>query len=191
MATGTPSEVILVGANPGVRLFDDNGDVVGYASVWLVDWSTHGKGEVIVVWHNGQVRVLSPDPELAYWLTQDFTRHFPEVKGLPWPEPKPDHSELRVERAEVSVSLDPYHGMVASARDVTVKMSGTLDRRVYATDSFDLGGAPHGLSLVLIPTMNGSIMVQRDYVPGNVLIERDRERPSSSAFLAIAEVWRR
>jgi hypothetical protein len=80
--------VILCGANPGVRLFD--GDVVtAYASVWVVDWSSLGSGSAIVLWHADAVRVLTDNPELGHWLERDFTRHFPEADGLPWPERAP------------------------------------------------------------------------------------------------------
>src|ERR1044071_2131582 len=99
------SAVILAGSNPGVRLTD--GDVVtAFASVWTVDWSVRGAGTALVLWHDDRVRAVSADPDLAGWLAQHFVRHFPEVDGLPWPEPE-------VEAAPVSVGLDLTTGLIA------------------------------------------------------------------------------
>lgn len=176
-------ELLLVGANPCVRLFDGETDT-GFASVWRVDWSVRGRGDALVLWHDGQVRVLGSDPELAYWLADYFTRHFPEVAGLPWPEP-------RVERADVRIALDLAYGLTAEAGDVTVRMAGVLARRTYATDAFALDGVPHGLSLVVCPVAEAGITVAGRALPGEVKREGTPERPSSSAFLADAEVWSR
>jgi hypothetical protein len=40
---------LLAGANPYVTLYDGE-TPTGYASMWKVDWSTHGTGAVLVVW---------------------------------------------------------------------------------------------------------------------------------------------
>lgn len=175
--------VILCGANPGVRLFD--GDVVtAFASVWVVDWSERGSGPAIVLWHNGAVRVLAEDPELGRWLERDFTRHFPEADGLPWPEPTP-------ERATVEVRLDLGQGLSARAGDVEISMSGILDRRPFQTDEFLLDGVPHGLRLVMAPASDATIHVGGRRVAGTVTGGGTAERPASSAFLTAAEVWLR
>src|SRR5262245_12604141 len=122
--------VMLCGANPGVRLFE-GGEVSAYASVWVVDWSECGAGSAIVLWHQGNVRVLTGEPELGSWLEREFTRHFPEAEGLAWPEPVP-------ERTPVDIRLDLTDGLVARAGDVSVTMSGVLDRRAFQTDDFRL-----------------------------------------------------
>ena len=98
----------MCGANPGMRLFEGEA-VTAFASVWVVDWSEHGSGNAIVLWHNGLVRVLTEDPALGGWLERAFTRYFPEVEGLPWEEPKP-------ERATVDVRLDFGNGLSARAQ---------------------------------------------------------------------------
>lgn len=175
--------VILSGANPGVRLFD--GEVVtAYASVWVVDWSERGSGRAIVLWHAGTVRVLADNADLGRWLERDFTRHFPEADGLAWPEPAP-------EQATVDVHLDLAHGLTARAGDVEVTMSGILDRRAFQTDEFPLGGVPHGLRLVSAPTKDATIHVGGQRLAGTVTTGGDQTRPTSSAFLATAEVWLR
>jgi hypothetical protein len=175
--------VILCGANPGVRLFDGE-TLTAYASVWVVDWSERGAGTAIVLWHQGNVRVLTGEPALGAWLEREFTRHFPEADGLAWPEPEP-------ERAEVAVRLDLATGLVASAGDVAVTMSGVLDRRAFETDEFLLDGRAHGLRLVVAPTEEATITVGGRRVAGAVTRGGTAERPTSSAFLTTAEVWLR
>jgi hypothetical protein len=174
---------LLVGANPLVSLFD--GDrVTAFASVWRVEWSERGHGDAIVLWHDGRVRVLGDDPGLGYWLSQEFTRHFPEATGLPWPEPS-------VEWTTVKLSLDLRCGLAADAGDVTVSISEVMDRRTFATDSFNLGGVPHGLSLVLAPARAATLQISGHRVPGEVRLSGTAGRPVSSAFLTGAEVWTR
>jgi hypothetical protein len=175
--------VVLCGANPGVRLFEGD-TVTAFASVWTVDWSVRGAGTALVLWHDGQVRVLGADPDLAGWLADHFVRHFPEVDGLPWPAPT-------VSRAEVTVALDLDSGLVATAADVEVTMSGVLDRRTFGTDDFALDGVPHGLQLLLAPMAEATITVAGQRLPGAVTVGGTPSRPSSSAFLAAAEVWSR
>lgn len=174
-------QVILVGANPGVSLFTGD-QLSAFASVWVVRWSTHGSGRAIVLWHDGQVRVLATDPALGHWLSQYFTRNFPEVAGVPWPEPT-------VQRAEVTVDLDLATGLQARARDVSVRMDAVLHRRTFSTDEFDLAGVPHSLQLMVAPMGRARVAAGGHALPGSVVLGGTPERPSSSAFMAEAEVW--
>lgn len=172
--------VLLVGANPAISLFD--GDrVTAFACVWVADWSVRGTGTAVILWHDGTVRVLGENAALAAWLERDFTRHFPEVAGLPWPEP-------RVEVTPVKLDLDLEH-MRAEAGNIVIEAGDVLGRRTYATDEFDLGGVHHGLSLVLAPAATASIRVDGTELAGEVRVGGTPERPSSSAFLTLAEVW--
>lgn len=173
--------VLLVGANPGL-LLHDAGERVAFVSVWRVDWSARGSGAALVLWHDGAVRLLAPDPDLSGWLAEAFTRHFPEVAGLPWPEPT-------YERADVEVRMNLETGMRATAGDVEVELSEVLDRRRAGTDAFDLDGVPHGLSLVYAPCARARLAIAGRPVVGQPEIGGTPERPSSSAFLAEAEVW--
>lgn len=174
--------VILVGANPGVSLFV--GDRLSvFASVWIVRWSERGSGRAIVLWHDGEVRVVATDTALGHWLSQYFTRHFPEVAGVPWPEPV-------VTQAEVTTRIDLASGLYAHGQDVTVQMDGVLHRRSFSTDEFDLGGVPHSLHLVLAPMASAQVTVGARVLPGEIRLGGTPERPGSSAFLAEAEVWR-
>lgn len=183
-ATTDPAarRVLLVGANPGVSLFAGD-QLSAFASVWIVRWSERGSGRAIVVWHEGKVRVLATNRDLGYWLSQYFNRNFPEVAGVPWPEPE-------VRQADVAVTLDLATGLEARARDVCVRMDGVLHRRTFSTDDFDLAGTAHSLSLVLAPMRTARITVAGRALPGEVQLGGTPERPGSSAFLTEAEVWR-
>ena len=128
--------VRLIGANPGLTLFDE-GRVVAFSSLWRVDWSERGAGDALVLWHDGRVRIVAPDVELGRWLADTFVRHFPEVVGLPWPEPN-------VTTAPVLLELDPATGVRAEAADVVLTITAPLDRRLMTADPVDLGGRPHG-----------------------------------------------
>jgi hypothetical protein len=91
----------------------------------------------------------------------------------------------------VAVDLDLATGLVARAGDVEVTMSGVLGRRTFATGDFALDGVPHSLQLLLAPVSAAAITVAGRRLPGAVTVDGTDERPSSSAFLATAEVWSR
>jgi len=183
---GNPSlrKPILVGANPGLQLFDRAGAPTAFLSTWVVDWSTNGSGNVFVLWQPAEVRVVGRDRSLALWLTEYFVRHFPELEGLPWPKP-------RFRRAPVRLRLDMATGLHARGADIKVRMADVLDRRSFATDDFPLAGLPHSVSMVSGPCATARIWVRGRELPGEIRHSGTPERPSSSAFLTEAEVWRR
>jgi len=174
--------ILLFGANPAVALFaPDQPDVpVAFACVWRVDWSTHGPGEALLLVQDGAPRLVTPTPELGLWLADSFTRHFPEVTGLAWSEP-----DLTV--APVRIESDPADGVRAEGADIGIEISGPLDRRVFATDSFPGNG--FGLSNVYTPCREGAVWLAGQRLPGEPVIT-EGARVSSTAFLADAEVWR-
>ena len=174
--------MVLTGANPGVKLVDA-GTVTAFASVWQVDWSERGSGRAVVLWHDGRVRLLGPDPALSEWLADTFVRHFGEVSGLPW-EP------AAAERTDVELDLDLGRGLTAKAADVTVELSGVLDRRVFSLSGLTLGGVGYALSNVYAPCRTARVTVAGTAVPGAPEVE-DGPEPSSSAFLAVNESWTR
>ncbi|MFI8326563.1 hypothetical protein [Streptomyces sp. NPDC085529] len=174
---------ILVGANPGLQLFDGAGSCTAYLSTWQVEWSTHGAGNALVLWRPDGVRVVGEDPHLALWLADHFVRHFPELDGLPWSAP-------RFRRSAVQVRLDLASGLRARGGGVDVRMAEVLDRRAFATDGFPLAGVDHSLSLVFGPCGRAGLRVDGRVQPGEIRRGGTPGRPSSSAFLAAAEVWR-
>jgi hypothetical protein len=160
----------FIGANPGITILDGE-QRVAFASVWRADWSERGAGRAIVLWHQGRTRVVTTDAALGLWLAQDFTRHFPEVAGLPWPDPV-------VETGEVVLSWDLTHGVTAEAGGIRVELGPPTDRRLFQTDDFDLGGVRHALTTVFMPCAKGLLNHQGVRVEG-----------AAKAFIADAEVW--
>ena len=175
--------VRLVGANPGLLLHADGGGgpPVAFVSAWRVDWSTHGRGSALVLWHAGRTQVVSPDPVLGEWLAAGFTRHFPEVRGLPWPPPEGTTAPVRME-------IDLGAGMRAAGGGIEVEITDPMDRRLVRVDDFDLGGTPNVLSTVYIPCRSGTLRVGGEQVAGVPQVTTS-PRASSTAFLADAEVW--
>jgi len=183
-SSGTGRRIILAGANPGLRLFDEKGKVTAYASIWMVDWSIRGAGTAVVLWFDGIVRVVSEDVDLASWLERYFVRSFLEVQGLPWHEPA-------IERDLVQVSMNLAMGLSAKAADIQIEMGGVLDRRLFATDNFRLAEGDHSLSLVIAPVRSATVSIGGASVPGLVQVSGSLDKPGSSAFLTTAEVWQR
>ncbi|NUT12799.1 MAG: hypothetical protein HOQ38_20225 [Nonomuraea sp.] len=177
-------EPLLAGANPYVTLFD-GATPTGYASLWQVDWSTHGTGAVLVVWTPAGLRVVGDSPPLATWIEEHFVRHFDEAAALPsWPA-------ARVERADVRLCVDPATGASASAPGLEVSITGPLDARPFAMADFPLRGVSHGLSMQIIPCAHASIVVDGEAVPGVPAVTRPGGRPVSSAVTTVHEAWSR
>jgi hypothetical protein len=160
----------FIGANPGITIFDGE-QRIAFASVWRADWSERGAGRAIVLWYQGKTKVVGTDAALGLWLAQGFTRHFPEVAGLPWPDPE-------VETGEIALSWDLTHGVTAEGGGILVGFGPPTDRRLIQTDDFDLGGVRHGLSTVFMPCAKGFLNHQGVPVEG-----------TAKAFIADAEVW--
>lgn len=173
---------LLAGANPYVTLYD--GDTpTGYASMWRVDWSTHGAGAVLVVWTPAGLRVVGDDPRLAAWIEEHFVRNFDEARALPsWPA-------ARVERAAVQLRVDPAEGAFARTAGLAVSIGGLLDARPFALADFPLQGVSHGLSMQVIPCEHASITVNGRPVPGKPTVIRPDGRPASSAVVTVHEAW--
>lgn len=176
--------VVVVCANPCIMLTDDAGAATAFASIWRVDWSPHGRGTALIAWLDGRVQVYGENLDLASWLERDFVRHFPEVEGLPWPEPE-------VRRTSVDVELDLAEGCTASADDLAIEIGDVLARRTFVTNAFPLGDVEHSLSLVLAPCGKGEIRRDGRPLPGEIVLSGTPERPGSSAFVTDAEVWLR
>jgi hypothetical protein len=173
---------LLAGANPFVTLYD--GDTpTGYASMWRVDWSTHGAGAVLVVWTPAGLRVVGDNPRLAAWIEEHFVRQFDEAKELPsWPA-------ARVERAAVQLRVDPAKGAFARAAGLVVTITGPLDARPFATADFPVQGVSHGLSMQVLPCERASIIVDGHAVSGEPIVVWTDGRPASSAVTTVHEAW--
>lgn len=169
----------LMGANPCVTLYD-GGRATAYASVWRVDWSLRGSGHALVLGISEGIRIIGSDPDLGEWLGTEFNRHLSVGATISWSEPT-------FTVAPVEFHLDLAEGFRATADDVSVEITGPIERYLTRNDEYDLGGTPNILSTVWIPCRDGAISVGGDLVAGAVKV--DPAKPMSSAFIADAEVW--
>jgi hypothetical protein len=80
-------------------------------------------------------------------------------------------------------------GLTATAGPVTLQLGGVLDRRVFSTDRLPLGDATYRMSNVYAPCGSARLTVDGAAVAGDIVVDRDAEPVSSTAFLAVAEVW--
>ena len=176
-------ELTFVGANPAALLWDGD-QATAFVSVWQVDWSQEGSGGAIVLCRPGELRVLCDTPLLGRWLFDTFVVHFSELNHFEGP------ARPTVERAAVKVDIDLAAGLSASAADVTVHITGVLDRRRRLDSGLRLGGIPWSLSQVYAPCRSARIEAGHAVVPG---VPRIKDGPpvGSSAFLAVAETWAR
>ncbi|MFI6478611.1 hypothetical protein ACIBH1_11785 [Nonomuraea sp. NPDC050663] len=174
---------LLTGANPFVTLHDGDGAPTGYASLWQVDWSTHGAGAAMVVWTPAGLRIVGDQPELAAWIEEHFVRHFEEAAALPsWPA-------VQAQQAAVRLRIDPATGAHAEAAGMTVSITGPLDARPFAQADFSLRGVNHGLSMQVIPCEHATITIDGIAVPGRPVVVRTDGRPTSSAVVTVHEAW--
>src|SRR5688500_9513167 len=121
----------LMGANPCVTLYDGE-RATAYASVWRVDWSLRGCGHALVLGTPDRIRIIGPNAELGSWLGAEFNRHMASVSaGIGWSEP-----ELTV--APVKFDLDLASGFNASADNVTVQITGPIERFLTRNDRHEL-----------------------------------------------------
>src|SRR6478672_1413341 len=116
------SDLAFVGANPSALLWEGP-QATAWVSVWQVDWSQEGSGGAIVICREGELRVLCDPPLLGRWLFDSFVAHAAELAHFERP------ARPTVERASVKIDLDLTAGLSAAAADVSIHITGVLDRR--------------------------------------------------------------
>lgn len=179
-----PTQTVLVGANPFVTLFDEGDVPTFYASMWRVDWSLSGAGTAIVVWRPGETVVYGADRSLGSWLEREFTRHFPEVTDLAWPEPTFHESPVKFD-------LDLSSGVLVETPDLRLRLGDVGRPRPFRTDDFRLAGQPHGLSLVSAPCFAVDGHWRHKPLEGRLQTTGGPGGGTSSACVTGAEVWTR
>lgn len=179
--------VVLVGANPGLLLYDDD-EPTAAVSVWTVDWSVWGVGSVLVVADRDGWLTVGADEHLARILLERFTRHFPEFAAFTG---DPAGRSIRHVDDRVTVSSDLFSGLRATGGGVAVRIGGVKDRRQYSQPDFPLGELTMGLTNVYLPCELGELTIDGTPVAGAPRCRLVDGRWTSSSFLAVAEVWTR
>lgn len=174
--------IVLVGSNPGLLLFDD-GVPAAAASVWSVDWSVWGFGTVLMAVDARGWRTVGTDEHLARILLERFNKHFPEVEAFA------DQRTVRHTDAEVDLVCDLTAGLHAAGGGLELRLGEVRDRRSFTHPAFPLGDVELGLSNVYAPCAVGELTIDGEQVAGRPDCHHENGRWSSTAFLAVAEVW--
>lgn len=174
--------IVLVGSNPGLLLFDAE-QPVATASVWSVEWSVWGSGTILMAADADGWRTVGADKHLAKILLETFNRHFPESEAFA------DTSKVRHTDDEVDLTCDLQSGLEASGGGIELRLGDVRDRRPFADPAFPLGGLELGLTNVYAPCGFGELVIDGTVVRGRPAVSSKDGRWTSTAFLAVAEVW--
>jgi hypothetical protein len=128
--------------------------------------------------------VLCDPPLVGRWLFDTFVAHSAELAHFDHP------ARPTVEKAAVKIDLDLAAGLAASAGDVSIHITGVLDRRRTLDSGLRVGGIPWSCSRVYAPCRSARIEAGRAVIPGVPRIQ-DRPPVGSSAWLTVAETWAR
>lgn len=143
-----------------------------------------GSGTALILWHAGRVKVVGVDPGLSSWLSGRFVRHFPEAEWLDW-------SQVEVRTEDVEIELDIETGLVAHTGDIEVRIAEPIAQHDVSVDDLVLDGSPHHLSQRLAPCRQAMVTVGGQLLAGEPRVDESGERPRSTAFLSIDQVWSR
>lgn len=180
--------VVLVGSNPALVLFRPGDEPaaapIAAASLWTVDWSVWGFGNVLIAVHDGQWRIVAEDEHLGRILWDRFTRHFPELDSFG------DVGDVRQVTAGVQLRADLGTGLQAAGGGISIRLSGVKQRRQYINPAFELADITLAVSNVYAPCEVGELSIDGRPVPGEVHCSEQAGHWSSSGYLAMAEVWR-
>lgn len=181
--------VEFIGANPVATLFRAD-TRAGFVSLWEAEWSTYGPGTAVLAWVEGDdsVRLLTPDADLGRWLTGTFSRHFPELDGLPEiAEP------VDCDIAEWHVGPESARARVfgADGSSVIAAISKPMRSRPGQATEWRLGDATWTLTNLLTFCTDATLEVDGARVLARPVVEGGADDPTSSAFIAVHETWTR
>ncbi|PSL05203.1 hypothetical protein CLV30_10469 [Haloactinopolyspora alba] len=181
--------VEFIGANPGATLFRAESRA-GFVSLWEAEWSVRGPGVAVLAWVDGDeaVRLLTPDRELGSWLAETFTRHFPELDGLPEIAEPVDCDVL-----DWQIGHDSARARVlgSDGSSVIAAISKPMQSRPGLALRWRLGAASWTLTNLLTFCTDATLEVDGARVLARPEINGDGEQPHSSAFIATHETWTR
>lgn len=181
--------VEFIGSNPCATLWRGESRV-GFVSLWEAEWSSHGPGLAVLAWVDGadSVRLLSPDLELAGWLAGTFSRHFPELEGLP---PIGDPVECEVVEWQVRPASARVDVVGVDSSRVVASISGALVTRPGHIPDWTLGETAWTLTNLLSFCADATLEVDGARVLGRAETTGGAADLTSSAFVATYETWTR
>jgi hypothetical protein len=175
--------ILFVGSNPGALLFDESGMPLTFATLWIADWTPMGRGSAVIIADTSGWRSYGEDGELAFHLAEHFTQHFPETEAFPW------SGNLTHELETLEIEFNPVTSIHVVSDSIDLQIRDVLDLRTTTVESFPLGAHSPRLTNVYLPCAFASLTERGQVVGGKPKVESGGERASSTAYLAIAEVW--
>jgi len=183
--------VFFCGENPGLTLYVPGTEqAVAIVSYWLCTDSPHGIGHALVLWlaesaQLGHGGIFTDNRELAEVLVRTLTQHFPEFQNVPV-------GELTYIDARCGHVYDGERYTVtcqtADAK-IEIEWRNLLERKQILWPSFPAGEQAFDLSTAICPCRFGRIRINEEEVAGEVIVQSENGKYSSSAFLAFAETW--
>lgn len=178
-----PGSAVVVGANNWMMLYEDGcSDAVGHVSHWRVDYSEQGPGSALYFWSDGGPRrIITDNPDLARWIREHLF-----ARGSPYLA-----EDVLIEAgvfSEKNALPDSYGVEVVQDNG---SFTATWDDFLpptwgYTTlDETDV----YSHSAVYVPSMKSTIYCDGVQMRGTAVPEDWFGTPSSSSFLATAEVW--
>jgi hypothetical protein len=175
--------ILLVGSNPGALLFDESGVPLSFATLWIADWTPMGRGSAVIIADASGWRSYGEDGELAFHLAEQFTRFFPETAAFPW------SGNLTHELEILEIEFNPVTRVHVVSDSIDLQIRDVLDLRTTTVERFPLGAHSPRLTNVYLPCASALLTERGQDLGGKPKVESGGERASSTAYLAIAEVW--
>jgi hypothetical protein len=137
---------------------------------------------VIIVDASGW-RSYGEDGELAYHLAEQFTRYFPEAAAFPW------SGKLAHELETLEIEFNPVTNVHMMSDSIDLQIRDVLDLQTTTIERFPLGAHSPRLTNVYLPCATALVTERGQFIRGKPKVESAGEQTSSTAYLAIAEVW--
>ena len=192
-----PGQVVWSGDNPGIYLKDAHGDWQSLAVYFRVVTSPHGSGSGIVVlgapraasgWPQSPNFCISTNEPLLRWLVGDFVARFASFRGMAGLQAM---AYLPATETRTTGDGSSFHEETLEATGLCATLRWERLSTPFAADvppDMSSTGA-HRMLSVFVQAQSGSIIVNGNTLPGQV-IERDfLGRRMSTAFLAFCETW--
>jgi hypothetical protein len=189
--------IFVCGENPGMTLYKpDTDQPVAIVSYWIVTYSPHGTGNVLVMWLDeshfpesslASGGIFTDNIPLAHILIDTLTQHFPEFSDVPV-------AKLPYHEAQCGHTFNDTDRYVATCysgeNKIVVEWAGLLDHKSLSWPGFPTGDQSFDLQNVICPCNSGTLAINNQLLKGKVKTGKFADNsPSSSAFLAFAESW--
>lgn len=189
-----PNEVDWAGENPGISLREgENGPFTCHVSFFRVVYSPHGPGHaVVVLWNPNEADanngLFTDNPPLALWLRDNFVAYFGSFKGNPLLSELPVREITRCERS--GDTRHSYSELITGPDlNMTLTWAGLQTPFMVEFPAEKSATGIHEMFSLFIPADSAEVVLNGKRAAGKPAPRDVQGKASSSAFLALAEVW--